>query len=112
MQRRQLGQMSQGSLLDNKARDSMRRPLTGQILVGRIRQGQLVQRVLDGCFPNRRNTEPHLIPRILNRATEGGRQTRVGADVPEEDMSVEEQPHEPSKSRRTSSGRGLSKSSG
>src|SRR5207302_8100558 len=77
-----------------------------------LREREFPQSVLDDCFPYRGDTQVHLVSGITDRVPEGDRQQRIGADVPEEDVGIEQKPHAASKSLRISSGRGRSKSGG
>src|SRR4051812_26538199 len=87
-------------------------PLLRLVVGRRSREWELAEVVLDDRFPDRSDAQVHLVGRVLAGNPESGRQLWVSGDVPEEYVSVEEQPHCPSKPRRISSGSGASKSSG
>src|SRR6266404_6026591 len=104
--------MPQSSFLNRKAGDLVQFPLAGQVLLRGSGQGQLSQTVLDDRLPHGSHAQENLVRWVLDGGPESGRQARVGGDVPEKDVGVQQQPHRPSNSWRMLSGSGWSKSSG
>src|ERR1700710_2793009 len=86
--------------------------LLRQVFGRRCWERELAKLVLGDRFPDRGDAQIDLIGWVLAGRPERGRELRVCGDVPEEYVSVEEQPHRPSNSRRISSGSGVSKSFG
>src|SRR5262245_22899201 len=112
VERRQPGEVDEGCLVNRQARDLMSLPLPGQVVFRRRRQRQFAPLVLDDRLPHGRHAQVNRVGRVLDGVAQGDRQATVPADEPQEDVRVQQEPHCPSNSRRTSSGSGWSKSSG
>src|SRR5262245_38669771 len=104
--------MGQRALVDGQACHTVGFALLRQVFSGGSRQRQSAKGALDDRLPNGRHAKEDFVCRVPNRVSESDRQFRVGADVPKENVRVEQQPHEPSNSFSNSSGRGWSKSAG
>ena len=109
---RQYGKMDHGEFIERQIRNLVSGALSWQIFSGSLWQGEFAEGVLDNRLLNGSNTQVNLVGRIPNRIPKAIGQSRIGADVPEEDLRVEQQSHDPSNSLRISSGSGWLKSSG
>src|ERR671931_603277 len=68
--------------------------------------------MLHNGFPERDHTQIHVMVRVTNTVPQMLWQPSISADVPEEDVRVEQESHSPSNAFKMSSGNGASKPSG
>ncbi len=88
--RRQLGQMDQCRFFDYQGGYLVGGALARQILRRRLRQRKLAESVLDDCFPHRGDTQVDVVGGVTYRVPVGHGETRIGADIPKEDLRVEQ----------------------
>ena len=112
VQWREICEVPERRFLDRQARNSVGLALPWEVNSRGLRNWKLPQPGLDDRLPHRGNAQIHRVGRVAYRVPECERQLRVGADVPGEDVRIEQEPHAPSNSARISSGRGRSNSAG
>src|SRR3954464_11824512 len=112
VERLQARQVWHRSFVDRQAGNSMCVPPLWEVVSGRSREWELAELVFDNSFPDRGDAQIYLVGFILAGLPKNGRELRISGDVPKEYVCIEQQPHRPSNSRKTSSGSGASKSSG
>lgn len=103
-------QVRDGRFVYDQRLESVLLALRHQPWIWSLRQRELAEAVLCSRLPKRGDAHIDCVC-VLDCGSNEGSDTSITGDVPQKDVSIEQQPHY-SKSRSTSSGSGSSKSSG
>lgn len=112
VRRGKTGQSPDRGLFEGQRRNPVQFALSRHVNLRRLRQEQLAQGVLHDDLPDRNHAQEDLVVGSLNVPAGFLRQGSVSGNEPEEIACIEKDPHAPSKSRSTCSGKGELKSAG